>query len=79
MSSAGHGPKLGKLSYPGSYVDPTDEIHLEHLIKWALSSPEWDYRPNSAARCLTWAWVAEKLEGVYREVLQCSLRKEYVR
>jgi len=60
----------GNSHYPGLVTfDPTDEIHLEHLIKWALSSPEWDYRPNSAARCLTWAWVAEKLEGVYREVL----------
>lgn len=49
--------------------DPSNEIRLEHLIRWALSSPDWDYRPNAAARCLTWDWVAEKLEGVYKEVL----------
>ena len=60
----------GNSHYPGLVTfDPKDEPHLEHLIKWALSSPDWDYRPNSAARCLTWGWVAEKLEGVYRECL----------
>ena len=60
----------GNEWYPGLVTfDPTDELHLEHLIKWALSSPDWDYRPNTAARCLTWDWVAEKLEAVYREAL----------
>ncbi len=49
--------------------DPTDETKLEHLIRWALNSPTWDYRPNAAARCITWDWVAGKLEEVYREVL----------
>jgi|SRR5579872_873941 len=49
--------------------DPNDETKLEHLIRWATTSPTWDYRPNAAARCLTWDWVAMKLEAVYREVL----------
>lgn len=60
----------GNSHYPGLVTfDPTDELHLEHLVRWALTSRDWDYRPNAAARCLTWEWVAEKLEGVYREVL----------
>lgn len=49
--------------------DPRDETHMELLIKWALESPEWDYRPNAMARSMTWDWVAEKLEAVYKEVL----------
>jgi len=62
----------GNSHYPGLVTfGPTDELHLEHLIKWALTLEQWDYRPNAAARCLTWDWVAEKLEGVYREVLNC--------
>jgi hypothetical protein len=60
----------GNSHYPGLVTfDPKDEIHLEHMIRFALTSPDWDYRPNAAARCLTWDFVAEKLEGVYREVL----------
>ncbi len=51
--------------------DPKDESKLEHLIRWALASPTWDYRPNAAARCLTWEWVAMKIEAVYKEVLGC--------
>jgi hypothetical protein len=49
--------------------DPADETRLELLIKWALTSEHWDYRPNAAARCITWDWVAQKLEEVYGEVL----------
>lgn len=49
--------------------DPRDEFKLEHLIRWAITSDQWDYRPNAAARCLTWDWVAEKIERVYREVV----------
>ncbi len=60
----------GNSHYPGLVeFDPADENRLELLIKWALESPDWDYRPNSAARCITWDWVAGKLEEVYREVL----------
>ncbi len=60
----------GNEHYPGlATFDPADELRLELLIKWALESPDWDYRPNAAARCITWDWVAEKLEGVYREVI----------
>lgn len=60
----------GNSHYPGLVTfDPTDELHLEHLVRWVLTSKNWDYRPNAAARCLTWDWVAEKLETVYREVL----------
>ncbi len=60
----------GNEWYPSLITfDPKDELKLEHLIRWALDSPDWDYRPNAAARCLTWDWVAGKLEEVYREVL----------
>jgi hypothetical protein len=56
--------------YPGLVTfNPSDELYLEHLIRLALTSADWDYRPNAAARCLTWDFVAEKLEGVYKEVL----------
>ena len=60
----------GNEYYPGLITfSPDDPVKLEHLIRWALSSQEWDFRPNQAARCLTWDWVAGKLEGVYRECL----------
>ncbi len=60
----------GNEHYPGIITfDPNDETKLEQLLMWALDSVQWDYRPNSAARCLTWDWVAGKLEEVYREVL----------
>ncbi len=60
----------GNEHYTGLVTfDPNDENRLEMLIKWALESPDWDYRPNSAARCITWDWVAGKLEEVYKEVL----------
>ncbi len=60
----------GNEHYTGLVTfDPNDETRLEMLIKWALTSEHWDYRPNSAARCITWGWVAGKLEEVYREVV----------
>lgn len=60
----------GNEWYPGLVTfSPEDPLRLEHLIRWALSSRDWDYRPNAAARCLTWDWVAEKLEAVYKECL----------
>lgn len=62
----------GNEWYPGLVTfDPTDEIKLEHLIRWAINSASWDYRPNEAARQLTWDWVASKIKAVYEEVL-CS-------
>lgn len=44
---------------------------LKILIKGAVLMPDdqWDWRPNEAARGLTWDGVAEKLERVYRRVL----------
>ncbi len=60
----------GNSYYPGLVTfDPNDELRLELLIRWALTSPDWDYGPNAAARCISWDWVAEKLEAVYTEVL----------
>lgn len=60
----------GNEWYPGLVTfDPNDETQMKLLIKWALTSEHWDYRPNAAARCITWDWVAGKLEEVYREVL----------
>lgn len=60
----------GNEWYPGLVTfDPTDERRLELLIKWALESPVWDYRPNAMALAITWEWVAEQLELVYTEVV----------
>lgn len=59
----------GGEHYPGLVrFDPTDERQLERLIRWALVSPHWDYRPNEFARTLTWDYHAECLERVYKEV-----------
>lgn len=59
----------GGEHYPGLVrFDPTDEGQLERLIRWALVSPHWDYRPNEFARTLTWEYHAECLERVYKEV-----------
>lgn len=59
----------GGEHYPGLVrFDPTDEWQLERLIRWALVSPHWDYRPNEFARTLTWDYHAECLERVYKEV-----------
>ena len=59
----------GGEHYPGLVrFDPTDEGQLERLIRWALVSPHWDYRPNEFARTLTWDYHAECLERVYKEV-----------
>ncbi len=43
---------------------------LKGLIRGAVLMPdtEWDWRPNYAARKLTWDRVAEDLESVYRSV-----------
>lgn len=59
----------GGEHYPGLVrFDPTNAGQLERLIRWALVSPHWDYRPNEFARTLTWDYHAECLERVYKEV-----------
>jgi glycosyltransferase involved in cell wall biosynthesis len=60
----------GNEWYPGIVTfDPCNENRLQHLILWALNSDHWDYRPNEAARQITWHWVAKQIHQVYEEVL----------
>jgi hypothetical protein len=48
---------------------PWSREGLKGLVRWAYSSPTWDWSPNDAARKLTWDEVARRLVEVYRSVL----------
>lgn len=70
LSSQGN---RGNEHYPGLVTFQTmGEGHrrtLKTLIKEAYMRADWDWRPNEAARKLTWDAVAVDLESVYKVVL----------
>ncbi len=52
-------------------VDPASNVAtMVSLIKWAYETKQWDYRPNQAARRMTWRKCAEKTLNVYRRVVK---------
>lgn len=54
---------------PIAQVCPWSREGLKGMIRWAYSSPTWDWRPNDEARKLTWDEVAKRLVEVYRRIL----------
>jgi glycosyltransferase involved in cell wall biosynthesis len=64
----------GNEHYPGLVTfNPTGDLSraaLKGLIRGAIFMPhdEWIWRPNDAARKLTWDSVAKQLEQVYLKV-----------
>jgi hypothetical protein len=62
----------GNEWYPGLVtVDPNGSPeYFKEQIRKAYDMDLWDWRPNEAARRLTWSNVAQKLMKVYQEVLQ---------
>jgi glycosyltransferase involved in cell wall biosynthesis len=66
----------GNEHYPGlvkfSPVGDLSRAALKGLIRGAALMPgdDWDWRPNEAARRLTWDQVAKDLDSVYRSVIK---------
>ncbi len=59
----------GNEWYPGIVqVCPWSKEAVKGTLEYALTCPTWDFRPNDAARILTWDFVADELIQVYRKV-----------
>ena len=64
----------GNEWYPGLVrLSPAAPIgRLAQVIREAYDAPVWDWRPNEAARKITWDSVAVQIKAVYERVLGCQ-------